>query len=166
MYLFVYGTLKSPFINYVRYLGLAVQNGKAQCLGDAITMNVYPLVLRPPNRQPATRGPMLLNKHNSNPLSWCNIKGQLYDIDELTFQAMDILEGVDSGYYYREVIEVRLQNEEMSEVSCQCYFYTVQPDDLDLLNAGPLIPFYDEIAHSEYVPGPINHEIIRFLENG
>ena len=91
MHLFVYGTLKQPFTNYERYLEVAVRSGKAVFLGDTTTVECYPLVLRPPTRLPATRGPMLLNRHNSDPSSWSNIEGQLYDVDESTLQALDIL---------------------------------------------------------------------------
>lgn len=163
MQLFVYGTLKKPFTNYERYLKVAVNSGKAVFVGHARTLECYPLVLRPWSRKPATRGPMLLTSHNSDPSEWHSITGEVYKIDENTFEAMDILEGVRSGYYYRKPIEVGIGTDYEELVVCQCYFYSTQPGDAEILDARPLLPSYDEIAHSEYLPGPLNEEIMSLL---
>lgn len=142
---------------------------------------------------------MLLSTHNSCESEWTTIDGEVYEIDEDTRQAMDILEGVSSGCYYRENIVINLHTDTVidldtnndttanatantttdsraeyatvtdthsaqRQVLCECYFYTVQESDEDLVEAGPLLSVYDDKAHAEYVAPPINNEILSLLQ--
>ena len=50
--LFVYGTLKRRFANFVRYLGVACSHGGALFLGSGRTVPSFPLVCRPPDMPP------------------------------------------------------------------------------------------------------------------
>lgn len=125
----------------------------------------------------ATRGPMLLSTHNSSESDWSRIDGEVYEIDRDTREAMDILEGVSSGFYYRENIVVDLHvhpdkdtdptataTTSQRQVVSECYFYTVQASDEDLVEARPLLGVYDDTAHDEYVAAPINNEILSILQ--
>lgn len=108
---------------------------------------------------------MLLSTHASSQEDWVNIEGEVYEVDADTLAAMDILEGVSSGFYYRKDIAVDLHGEhDPKQVVCECYFYTVQESDTDLVEAGPLLGTYDDSAHSEYVPSALNMEILSLLK--
>ena len=107
---------------------------------------------------------MLLNHHNSEASEWCCIEGEVYEVDQDVLEAMDILEGVNSGYYFRKDIPVLVHDDGvMTDTTCICYFYTVQENDSDLLDASPLISTYDDEAHDHYVAGPINYDIIKLI---
>mmetsp|Transcript_12452 Transcript_12452/g.18830 ORF Transcript_12452/g.18830 Transcript_12452/m.18830 type:complete len:189 (-) Transcript_12452:121-687(-) len=162
-YIFVYGTLKTSYTNYIRYMKPALDRGHAKYIGAAVTVNVYPLVLRPITRLPDTRGPMLLTTHNSSDTEWSRVQGEIYCVNAVALEALDILEGVRSGYYYRENIEVVRVSPEDEMCTCQCYFYRICPDDDDLLNERPLLKNYDDVSHEEYSPRPINEEIMSLL---
>jgi gamma-glutamylcyclotransferase (GGCT)/AIG2-like uncharacterized protein YtfP len=107
---------------------------------------------------------MLLNTHNSSEDEWSRIDGEVYEIDADTRQAMDILEGVRSGFYYRDNIVIELHTGEAKKVVSECYFYTVQESDADLVQARPLLGAYDDSAHDEYVAAPISNEILDLLQ--
>merc|ERR1719401_2219273 len=100
--LFVYGTLKRGFTNYQRYLGLAEERGKAEFIGEAVTLESFPLVVRPAHMPPATCGPVLMDC----PGKGHPIRGEVFLVDDSTLEAMDILEGVRSGHYYSRQLEV------------------------------------------------------------
>ena len=51
-HLFVYGTLKKGYTNYTRYLKHSKKLGRAKFISPAITVEKYPLILRPTNRLP------------------------------------------------------------------------------------------------------------------
>ena len=109
---------------------------------------------------------MLLSTHNSCESEWTKIDGEVYEIDDDTRQAMDILEGVSSGYYYRDDIVVDLRtsdSDKPKQVVAECYFYNVTNEDEDLVEAKPLLSVYDDIAHDEYVAGPLNQDILNLL---
>lgn len=50
------GTLKTGYINYERYLQVAVEAGKATLLASGVSEDRYPLVLRPLTRLPGECG--------------------------------------------------------------------------------------------------------------
>ena len=101
--IFVYGTLKRFFTNHVRYLSVAECHGGAKLLHYAVTVHQYPLVIRPPHLLPATCGPVLVDREGDG---HC-IRGEVWEMDERTVAAMDILEGVKEGHYYKKRITVR-----------------------------------------------------------
>lgn len=111
----------------------------------------------------ATRGPMLLSTHRSSESEWSTIDGEVYEVDESTLEAMDILEGVSSGLYYRTHIPITLHTQPTRQVVSQCYFYTVQEGDSDLVEAYPLLGVYDDEAHDQYTPGPLSQDILTLL---
>ena len=86
-HLFVYGTLKTGYTNYNRYLRYAKQLGRAILVGPAITKGKYALVLRPPNRLPNTRGPILMKEHQEDESNRHHIQGELWKVDEITIKA-------------------------------------------------------------------------------
>ena len=49
------GTLKSGYVNYDRYLRVAVDGGKANLVSSGTSVGKYPLVLRPLTRLPGER---------------------------------------------------------------------------------------------------------------
>merc|ERR1711918_136073 len=95
--LFVYGTLKRGYTNYQRYLGPAERHKKAVFLGEAVTQERYPMVIRPLHMLPSTCGPVLMDKVGTGSC----IKGEVFRVDDDTLTAWDILEGVSSGHYYK-----------------------------------------------------------------
>lgn len=101
--IFVYGTLKRGYTNHVRYLSVAEISGAATLAYHAVTVSKFPLVIRPPNLLPATCGPVLMDREGDG---HC-IRGEVWEMDERTVAAMDILEGVRDGHYYKKRITVR-----------------------------------------------------------
>ena len=162
---FVYGTLKRGFTNYERYLKKAIDAKRAKFVASGTTSCKYPLVLRPTTRLPATRGPMLMDFHNSSKDRWGAIRGEIFDLDPLALEAMDILEGVKDGYYYKKEIDIAPDGGG-DVLSCLCYFYTMrsEKEDADLLNASPLLGSYNDEAHREYKPGPLNYSIVTKIQ--
>merc|ERR1719296_199485 len=96
--LFVYGTLKRGFTNYERYLGVAETAGKATFMGEATTVTAYPAVVHPAR----TRAPVLMDCPGRG---HC-IAGEIFEVDDDTLEAMDILEGVKAGNYHQKEIAV------------------------------------------------------------
>jgi len=174
--IFVYGTLLRGYTNYQRYLKHAVEGGKAALLGTARTVQSYPLILRPLTYPPATRGPMLLSDHGSPSNDWVQIDGEVYDVTADVLEALDILEGVPSGCYYKEIIEtlplkvsspsvsVSSVDMDVAPIKATAYFYTIREGDTVLLNTFPLLTRYDDTAHNEYVPGPMNMDILNLIK--
>ena len=172
-FLFVYGTLKSGYTNYTRYLLPALKLGRAFKVGRATTIKRYPLILRPADRPPKTRGPILMQNHAEPESSWHHIQGELYKVDDLTMRAMDILEGVHkTNQYFHEKIEVRLLNSEKNDIKdeqiqCTCYFFGTSGIDDSLLNVTPLLSCYDDQAHEQYQPSKdVNREILKLIYSG
>lgn len=165
---FVYGTLKRGFENYRRYLGIAEACRKAAFVADALTIEKFALVVRPSDLPPSTRGPVLMDiregdAHPSGPAgagcetytgSTHEIEGEVYDMDASTFEAMDILEGVKSNYYYRREVSVR--SKAGGDLSCTAYFYRAHPQLLAL----PTFSSYNVEHHDLYRPPPVNDEIL------
>ena len=58
--LFVYGTLKRGYTNWQRYLGVAESHQAAHYLGSAVTLDAFPMVVRPADWPgSSTRAPVL-----------------------------------------------------------------------------------------------------------
>ena len=154
--IFVYGTLKRGYTNYMRYLGVAENHGGATFIDHAATKSRFPLVVRPSHMLPATRGPVLMDREGEGHV----IRGELYDMDDRTLAAMDILEGVKDGYYYKRKIVCRCEHDG-AETEAEAYFY---PANEELLKLDP-IPDYDDAAHAVYQPSAHIREDILSLCN-
>lgn len=102
--IFVYGTLKSGFHNH-HYLK------NANFIDRATSLYRYPMILKYP------AFPHLINAKGKGHY----IKGEVYSIDNETMLKIDELEGVPE-HYYRECIDVRLQNGDSLRV--ETYFCT------------------------------------------
>lgn len=152
--IFVYGTLKRGLTNHQRYLGVAERYGKAAFVGTATTLDAFPLVVRPPHMLPATCGPVLMDKNGSGH----RIHGEVFRLDDEALEAMDILEGVRSGLYYKSNLSVRLNDSE--NLDCNAYFYPAKEELL------ALTPFQSYTAehHDAYRPGPVKEEILRLCQ--
>ena len=108
-YIFVYGTLKRGYSNQ-DLLGNAIQLGEAEYIGEVITVDKYCM-----RKYPGSwfNYPYLYDK----PID--NIKGELYLVDNDTLTKIDHYEGVPD-LYYRKLIEVRNQHEEMFSAWVYC----------------------------------------------
>ncbi|RQM21923.1 hypothetical protein B5M09_009324 [Aphanomyces astaci] len=138
---FVYGTLKRGFPNYALYLGPAVDLKKATFLGDAITCTPYPLVVGGDRFVP-----FLL----SVPGEGVPIAGEVYAVDASTLEALDILEGISSGYYKRVAIPVRIGSDVVD--NCVVYMRIVGQDgDDDPLLQLERVPSYTKDAAQHYL---------------
>ena len=164
-HLFVYGTLKKGYTNYTRYLKHSKKLGRAKFISPAITVEKYPLILRPTNRLPNTRGPILMTAHQEDKSKWYHIEGELWKVDEITMKALDILEGVNrTNQYHHENIQVIHKDNNNIINDCTCYFYTTLGMDDELLKITPLLPSYDDKAHNEYKPpNELNTEILKTI---
>lgn len=149
--MFVYGTLKRGYTNYERYLGLALERGKSRFVGRATTVERCPLVVRPVHIKPKTCGPVLMDQVGTG---HC-IKGEVYKIDDSTLEAMDILEGVHSGAYYKRPTQVRMDSDG-STADTIAYFFPASKELLDL----PYCEEYTAEHHALYQPPPVNQKIV------
>eukprot|EP00747_Dinoflagellata_sp_TGD_P131647 gnl/TRDRNA2_/TRDRNA2_174992_c0_seq1.p1 gnl/TRDRNA2_/TRDRNA2_174992_c0~~gnl/TRDRNA2_/TRDRNA2_174992_c0_seq1.p1 ORF type:complete len:180 (-),score=25.37 gnl/TRDRNA2_/TRDRNA2_174992_c0_seq1:102-641(-) len=150
--IFVYGTLKRGFTNYKRYLGVAEAAGKAKFLGCAETSESFLLASR------ATRGPVLMEPQITE--AECHrVKGEVYSVDDSTLQAMDLLEGVDKGNYYRRLVSVCMSGSAgpAEEVEAFAYFHATDPALLCL----PSCDAYTVEHHEQYQPRPMSVEILQ-----
>jgi len=150
--IFVYGTLKRGFTNYTRYLGVAETEGKAVFLGEATTTSRFPMTLRPPHLVPATNAPLLLDSEGVGE----PVCGEVFEVDDSTLEAMDLLEGIRKGKYHRRNIQVRLQGGDELVIDCGTYFF---PPSEDLLTL-PRLNTYGTEEHAIYSPsGPVKEDI-------
>merc|ERR1712224_924768 len=96
------------------------------------------------------------------------IAGEVFRVDDSTLAAMDILEGVRSGYYYKKTVKVILDSgdsartvaEDVEVSSCTAYFFKPCQELLAL----PLHGTYDDELHSLYQPGPLKNEIVELCQ--
>ena len=162
--LFVYGTLKRGLTNYERYLALAEARGAAAFLGVGRTAGAFPVVVRPAGMAPATRGPVLLDCPGTH-----RIHGELFAVDDRTLEAMDMLEGVKSGHYYKREVDVELEAQHCTEylvdrvdqsLRCIAYFFPANEE----LQALPQHANYSAELHALYAPGPVNEAVRRLCE--
>jgi len=107
--LFVYGTLKKGLLNshYLKY---------ETFLGEAKTLSKYPLI--------DGKFPSLIDKNGMG----FQVKGELYDVADITYERLDKLES-HPHFYHRKEIAVIFNN---NIVKAFCYFKTkVDPLDLE-----------------------------------
>lgn len=149
--IFVYGTLKRGFTNYERYLGIAESHGKASFVGSATTVDAYHLVVRPRHVLPPSCPPILMDSSAKGH----QVHGEVYCMDDSTLEALDILEGIRTGYYYRRQVKVCLVNGK--ELLCEAYFYPVKEELLEL----DALPSYLAEHHALYRPSAFKEEIKR-----
>ena len=102
---FLYGTLKPGFPN------AHALPSDVTCLGEATTVDRYPLVV-----EPRTGVPFLLPADNRAH----HIKGFLYRVSASALADMDAFEGVDIAFYERRTIAVQDAHE--SVVIAGAYF--------------------------------------------
>eukprot|EP00928_Gymnodinium_smaydae_P021605 TRINITY_DN18453_c0_g1_i1.p1 TRINITY_DN18453_c0_g1~~TRINITY_DN18453_c0_g1_i1.p1 ORF type:complete len:366 (+),score=87.32 TRINITY_DN18453_c0_g1_i1:97-1098(+) len=158
--IFVYGTLKRLFANHFRYLGVAERNGSAEYLGRALTEERFPLVVRPPELPPLGRcGPVMLDRPGAGE----RILGEVFRVSDQVLAALDILEDVARGSYFKRVITVEQRStvgmrEVTSREECTAYLYPAKEELLALEHFAE----YTADHHAKYRPGPsINEEILR-----
>ena len=142
--LFVYGTLKRGFYNHGVYLATAETRQTAVYRGTAVTRdsNFCLLVRGPPRCIPA------LLQCDDGSGNRCAVRGEVYDITDTVLQAMDVLEGVARGFYYRTEIPVVLlqdndnnndDDDDDNVITCWVYLQKATDSDTD-----------DAVCHSEY----------------
>lgn len=154
--LFVYGTLKRGFANYSRYLGVAESNTKAAFVADGLTLERFPMVVRPPNAATNSSGaPQLLDEAGNG----SRVRGEVYMIDEDTLQAMDLLEGVHRGRYRRQYVHVQVETDkgDLRHMECATYFFIAEDPALKTL---PRLENYTAEHNAAYVAKPANDEIL------
>lgn len=135
--LFVYGTLKRGFYNHRVYLQHAEQSKAAKYLGTATTCNRYSMKIVGERCVPALF---------EEPAETA-IQGEVYAITDSVLEAMDILEGVASGHYFRKRHDVILEEERIS-----CFVYCQNhKEGVDLSNE-PSYSDYTEELHTKYSP--------------
>lgn len=149
--LFVYGSLKTGFTNFERYLGVSVARGGAELIGIGVTQQSFPMVIRPRRFSP-TLAPVLMDKPNVGH----NIRGEVFQVDHSTLAALDILEGVAVGKYYKDSIQVEVQSPRCSRtLTCTCYFSLAKAE----LLSQEYIPEYLAEHHALYNPSAVKEDI-------
>ena len=168
--LFVYGTLKRGFYNHRVYLAKAEARQTAVYRGTAMTQDNLTLQLRGPRYIPALMKPL-----GEKSGSGCPVRGEVYDVSDKVLQAMDVLEGVARGFYYRMEIPVLLspqkdndnQNgENKSDNVLNCWVYLQNPSLETSDDATPHYPEYTAELHAKYVPPTTepDPEILQLLQ--
>ena len=114
--MFVYGTLKRGFYNHNTYLRHAESNGSAVFLDNGKTIDKYSLKLLGERNIPA-----FLELEEWMPQeTGSRIEGEIFEISGDVLQAMDILEGVATGHYFRARRLVQMSG---SEETLDCWVY-------------------------------------------
>lgn len=157
---FVYGTLKVGFTNYKRYLAEAVANGGARLLHDTCqTSQCFQLVVRPKFLLPPTCGPVMMAL-TPNGAAGSQIPGEVFEVSSDVEHALDILEGVRAGLYYKEEIDVMITDATLSprqKLRCIAYLYPASEE----LRRLPHVLAYGEREHAAYSPAvEVNSEIL------
>ncbi|CAB9515335.1 Putative gamma-glutamylcyclotransferase [Seminavis robusta] len=144
--LFVYGTLKRGFYNHNVYLRLAEKSGAAIFLGTARTVDTYTLGIMGPRCIPALwENPSKTGQQ---------IEGEMFGISDRCLAAMDILEGVATGRYYRVKRSIRLVSakEEEEQPIMDCWVYLQKPPNDDDELDSSCHESYTKDLHDLYVP--------------
>jgi len=162
--IFVYGTLKRGYTNHSRYLSVAEAHGGARLLHSGATgcstVSRYALVVRPEHMPPATCGPVMMELEDDR-IGW-PVSGEVWKVSAATLEALDILEGVRAGHYYKKSISV-CTSEDEDAFSCTAYFYPASPELLAL----PLLSSYGDAEHAQYKPtASLNPQIIELCRRG
>lgn len=157
MLVFVYGTLKRGFTNHARYLAVAEAHGGAQLMHrSAATSSPFRLVVRPKHLLPATCGPVMME---CDAAEGSQITGEVYQVSPATLEALDILEGVPKGPYYRKLVDVVAADG--TSLKCLAYLYPSMPELLAL----PPKSSYSEEDHVAYCPpSEPNPDIVRLCK--
>lgn len=134
---FVYGTLKRGLHNHV-----LLERGNARFVGRARTTRAEFAMLL------ADAGYPYVVKTTTNARS---IHGEVYDVDDVTLERLDVLEEIATGMYAREIVELTMTEEAEARGVLDAYVYLAGTrDDLERL---PRIDAYDKALHDEvYVP--------------
>lgn len=154
MYIFVYGTLKTGFFNYLTYLHYAIDQEDVTCLGSGYTEQLYPLFISPTTRSV----PCLVE----SPGTGHHVEGQVFHIHHGdVLKALDVLEGVSSGFYARQDISISLRKGKTSPLTCGAYFIQEMFDTSGLT----MISCYTHALQENYVPRTIapNVDILALL---
>ena len=155
--LFVDGTLKRGFYNHNVYLRRAEDNCTAKYLGTAITNDKFALKVLGPRCIPA-----LLE----DPTDY-SINGEVYAVSDDVLEAMDLLEGVAVGHYFRRQRGVQMQAKNEKSKNEDCWVYLQTPKgDRQLLEKEPSYDTYTEDLHNTYVPPTAKPDpkILKLLE--
>nr|XP_002737109.1 PREDICTED: putative gamma-glutamylcyclotransferase CG2811-like [Saccoglossus kowalevskii] len=134
---FVYGTLKRDKPNH--FLMSNPENGKSQYIGEARSVDRWPLVIATPFNIP-----FVLDKKGHGHI----IQGELFDIDDEMLKSCDKLEG-HPKVYTREHFNV-LNMSTGSQDTVWCYLMKNFKDEL--LNS-PMLQKYDREQMNFVVPG-------------
>jgi gamma-glutamylaminecyclotransferase len=148
---FVYGTLKRGFTNYTRYLGVAETFGKASFIGNAKTVEHFPMVVRSPNPPVSSGAPLLMDV----PGVGNHVLGEVFVVDDTTLAALDLLEGVNTGRYYKRQLDVHLLDNDSEVLYCTAYFAPACEELLELSTH----PCYTTEHHDKYQPKALRADI-------
>lgn len=116
---FVYGTLKRGLYNYHRFLAPAEAQGKAAFVGAARTVAAdFHLVVDPEYHVPCMY-------HAPGGDGGYQVPGELFRVDSDTLAELDLLEGVEHGWYVRETLQVELLDGPHKGVAASCFGYAM-----------------------------------------
>eukprot|EP00746_Dinoflagellata_sp_MGD_P129929 gnl/MRDRNA2_/MRDRNA2_63972_c0_seq1.p1 gnl/MRDRNA2_/MRDRNA2_63972_c0~~gnl/MRDRNA2_/MRDRNA2_63972_c0_seq1.p1 ORF type:complete len:323 (+),score=54.81 gnl/MRDRNA2_/MRDRNA2_63972_c0_seq1:131-970(+) len=116
--------------------------------------------MRPQHMMPNTRAPILLDCREGG----LNVSGEVFHVDDDTLEALDILEGVKKGAYYKHDISVTLISEwsvSQGEMKCTAYFFPFSGRELLALER---LSAYTQDHHALYQPGPLQQSILDLCE--
>lgn len=139
--IFVFGTLKQGFRNFHVNRGSRVG-------GDVITVQPHPLHIMGPHRLP-----WLLNR----PGEGLPVIGQLFEVDDTTLAAMDVLERVDDPLWYqRQRIAVRPHPGAPGDAVIDAWVYFGSEAGLagQTVHAGPLAEYTLALAEQHPIRMP------------
>ena len=112
---FVYGTLCTSFHNWALYMQPGLKTNQIQALGEATTSKAYPLIVTGDRNVPA-----MFNTLNTD-LGLC-INGEVYEVNDDCIEALDIIEGTSTGFYFRGKISVHPLSDSGATWECDTYF--------------------------------------------
>ncbi|XP_049882896.1 putative gamma-glutamylcyclotransferase CG2811 isoform X3 [Pectinophora gossypiella] len=126
---FVYGTLKRDQPNH--HWLTDPENGFGKFLTEGKTKNKYPLII-------ATKYNIPFVLHS--PGDGLNVKGEVYEVDNVMLGRLDILED-HPNYYEREVDDIIITSEKGEQQTIKCWIYFLKKFKKELLKR-PMMDSY------------------------
>ena len=123
---FFYGTLMKPFHNFLVYVQPLIATRQAAFLYQGITTERYPLMVHTDRNVPA-----LYNNEGIGQY----VEGEVWEVSDQGIEALDIIEGVSSGFYSTGQIKVSEKEKTGTNAvfdNCYVYFKGSNPHPLSL----------------------------------
>jgi len=92
----------------------------------------------------------------------CFIEGEVYQVNNSVLQGLDELEGVATGFYSRQEIQVQMMKDDQKPIK-QAWVYTQNGNSSDIKGRDDLVPCYTREMHASYEAKEANADLLRLF---